>query len=165
MAAGEFECRYCGVHVDESDDFCPTCGTLFSEHVFCKNHSNEKAVAVCIICCEPFCSLCVSESNKRFLCTLHSGYEIYEGMARVFGCSDAVNVEYAKSCLHQAGLHPFVFTRKASTWSIGGPDYSLFCASGEYDGHIINEFKLMVPCREVPKAEELLEKLEFANSK
>jgi hypothetical protein len=44
---------------------------------------------------------------------------------------------------------------------LGGPDYSLFRASGEYDGHIINEFKLMVPCQEVEEAEAMLKELEF----
>jgi len=88
-------------------------------------------------------------------------YEIYEGMARVFGSSVAVQVNFAKSCLESDGLHPFVFSRKASPLSIGGPDYTLFQASGEYDGHIINEFKLMVPCQEVPRAEEQLRVLEF----
>jgi hypothetical protein len=42
-----------------------------------------------------------------------------------------------------------------------GPDYTLFRASGEYNGHIINEFKLMVPCPEVLDAEKKLRELEF----
>ena len=52
-------------------------------------------------------------------------------------------------------------SRKTSPLSMGSPDYTLFRASGEYDGHIINEFKLMVPLQEVLPAEEKLRELEF----
>ncbi|MFH0992397.1 MAG: hypothetical protein V1799_20545 [bacterium] len=44
---------------------------------------------------------------------------------RVFGSSDAVQVEFAKGSLETAGLHPFIFSRKASPISIGGLDYTL----------------------------------------
>jgi hypothetical protein len=91
----------------------------------------------------------------------HDALEIYEGMARVFGNSDAVQVEFAKSSLETVGLHPLVFSRKASPISLGGPDYTLFKASGDYDGHVINEFKLMVPCQEVEFAIEKLRKHKF----
>ena len=70
-------------------------------------------------------------------------------------------VEFAKNSLETDELHPFVYTRKASPISIGGPDYTLFRASGEYDGHIVNEFKLMVPCQEFPIAEQKLRELGF----
>ena len=99
--------------------------------------------------------------NGIFLCNEHHGYEIVEGMARVLGGSDSAQIELAKSCLEQDGLHPFIFSRKASPISLGGPDYSLFRASGEFDGHIINEYKLMVPCQEVTKAERALKKLKL----
>jgi hypothetical protein len=58
-------------------------------------------------------------------------------------------------------LHPFLYSRKASAISIGGPDHTTFRASGEYDGHIINEVKVLVPCQEVLEAEKLLRDLEF----
>jgi hypothetical protein len=99
--------------------------------------------------------------KKRFLCHDHAALEIYEGMARAFGSSDAVQVEFAKSSLETAGFHPFVFARKVSPLSIGSPDYTLFRVAGEYDGHIINEYKLMVPCQEVLEAELKLRELGF----
>ena len=46
---------------------------------------------------------------------------------------------------------------------MGGVDYSLFRASGEYNGHIINEIKLMVPCSEVLKAEKIIDEIEEAS--
>jgi hypothetical protein len=97
------------------------------------------------------------------MCGEHHGYEVMEGMARVFGGSDNAQAEYAKNCLEQNGLHPFIFSRKASSISLGGPDYSLFNASGEFDGHIINEYKLMVPCQEVIKAEQALKRLKLVD--
>ena len=85
----------------------------------------------------------------------------YEGRARLFGKSDAVQVEFAESSLETAGFHPPVFSRKASPISLGGSDYTLFKASGDYDGDIINKFKLMAPCQEVESAGEKLHKLKF----
>jgi hypothetical protein len=36
----------------------------------------------------------------------------------------------------------------------------LFRASGEYDGHIINEVKVMVPCQEFESAESVIADVE-----
>jgi hypothetical protein len=156
-----FICPHCESDVQEDDDFCPTCGELLAEDVRCTLHSTQAAVGVCIVCSQPFCLVCGGRVQDRFLCRDHESLEIYEGMARVFGSSDAVQVEFAKSSLETSGLHPFIFSRKASPISIGSPDYTLFRASGEYDGHIINEFKLMVPCQEVLDAKKKLQELEF----
>ena len=158
-------CSLCGNSIEDSDAFCPNCGVLFEEGVRCKRHTREKALGVCIICCKPYCAICGGWLAGLFMCGEHHGYEVLEGMVRVFGSSDNVQVEYAKNCLEQNGLHPFTFSRKASPISLGGPDYSLFNASGEFDGHIINEYKLMVPVREVLKAERVLKRLKLVETK
>jgi len=154
-------CPHCNAQVEADDDFCPTCGALFANDVFCDKHPKQSAIGVCIVCTKPSCSRCGHRVEKHFLCNEHDALEIFEGMARVFGNSDAVQIEFAKSSLEIAGLHPLVFSRKASPISLGGPDYTLFKASGDYDGHVINEFKLMVPCQEVESAMEKLRKLKF----
>jgi hypothetical protein len=152
-------CKDCGKPVDPSDDFCPHCGTLCLQGATCRNHAGKEATGVCVICAEPYCAACGGRVGRLFLCGAHDRYEILEGMARVYGGSDAVQIEFAKSCLSDAGLHPFVFSRKTSPISLGGPDYTLFRASGDYEGHIVNEFKLMVPCAEVLEAERTLTEL------
>ena len=43
----------------------------------------------------------------------------------------------------------------------GGTDYSLFRASGDFNGHIINEIKLMVLCSEVLEAEKIISELKL----
>jgi hypothetical protein len=154
-------CPHCTREVRADDDFCPSCGEVFAENVFCDVHPGTAAAGVCVVCARPFCGECGGRVADRFLCDEHSMVEIYEGMVRVFGSSDAVQVEFAKSSLEEAGLHPYVYSRKASPLSIGGPDYTLFRASGEFGGHIINEFKLMVPCQEMIRAQEKLRDLKF----
>lgn len=156
-----YACGHCNEDVQEDDDFCPNCGELLADDMTCNVHAGQPAAGVCIICTRPCCWECGSRVNDRFLCNHHKTYEIYEGMARVFGSSDAMQVDLAKTSLEKDGFHPLVFSRKTSPLSIGGPDYTLFNASGEYDGHIINEFKLMVPCQEVERAEQKLRELEF----
>lgn len=45
--------------------------------------------------------------------------------------------------------------------SLGAPDYTLFRASGDVLGHLVNEFKVMVPAQEVLEAEEQLKSLDL----
>ncbi len=156
-----YACGHCNEDVQEDDDFCPSCGELLVDDVTCSMHPAQPAAGVCIICTKACCWECGNRVNDRFLCHQHSKYEIYEGMARVLGSSDTIQVELAKNSLEKDGFHPFIYSRKTSPLSIGGPDYTLFRASGEYDGHIINEYKLMVPCQEVERAEQRLRELEF----
>lgn len=155
-------CSLCESEVKNNDDFCPNCGSLFIDDVKCSVHENVKAKGVCVICCEPYCLECgLLVHDRIFLCNEHSEYEILEGMVRIYGSSDSLQIDLAKTNLENEGLHPFIFSRKASPMHIGGVDYSLFNASGEYDGHIINEIKLMVPVQELIRAEEILRELKI----
>jgi hypothetical protein len=158
-----FICSNCEHETTADNEFCTNCGSLFDKSVKCINHENEEAEGACIICANAYCSECGSWVNNIFLCTRHEEYEIYEGMARIFGTSDDNLAQYAQKCLEQEGFHPYLYSRKVSPISLGGPDYTLFRASGEYDGHIINEVKVMVPCQEVIKAEKVLRELEIIN--
>lgn len=160
MEENPFFCDKCGGNVKDDDDFCPHCGALFIDGVGCFRHKKMPADGVCIICCEPYCSDCLWEVNGRYLCSEHLNYEIYEDMARVYGTSDINHAEYLKNFLASEGLHPLLYSRKTNPYSLGGIDYTLFRASGEYDGHIINEMKIMVPLQEVTRAEELLTEFE-----
>ena len=159
MKADKYVCTNCEFKVDDDSDYCPRCGTLFIEEVKCEVHTHIETEGVCVICAISFCNKCGHKVNNVFLCNEHDGYEIYEGMARVFGTSDSTQVEYIKSCLDQESFHPFVYSRKSSPMHLGGTDYSLFRASGDFNGHIINEIKLMVPCGEVLKAEKLISEI------
>jgi hypothetical protein len=155
-------CSNCNCEIKIDDDFCPSCGILFVENIKCCEHGEKNAEGVCVICCDPYCGECGLFVNDRiFLCNEHSDYEIVEGMVRVFGSSDSVQVEFAKANLQDEGLHPFIYSRKTSPMHLGGVDYSLFRASGEYNGQIINEIKLMVPFQELIRAEEILQELKI----
>ena len=158
-------CKNCHKPLPSVADYCPHCGSLNAEGRKCVKHPRTDATGVCIICSLPYCGKCATRVNKLFLCARHDEYEIFEGMARVYGVSDTANAQFVVRCLKQAGFHPFLFSRKASPISIGGPDYTLFRASGEYNGHIINEEKVMVPCAEVIEAEKVLKTLSVKSKK
>ena len=155
------KCPRCKELIGADSDFCPNCGELFLNNTYCAEHQDNAAIGVCIICSTPFCKKCGVRTGNRYLCNRHSKYEIYERMARVYGASDAVKVDLAKDSLEKSGLHPYVFSRKSNPISIGGPEYTLFRASGGYEEQIINEFKLLVPCQEVEEAEVILKELKF----
>ncbi|MCF8414230.1 MAG: hypothetical protein K9G44_12490 [Melioribacteraceae bacterium] len=156
MKGNNLVCDICDNEVAEEDEFCMKCGNLFLENVNCSLDDGNSAIGVCVICAEPFCKKHGKRYYTTFFCDEHSHYESYQGMARVHGESDPTNMDYFKSCLEQEGLHPFIYSRKTSPISLGGPSYSLFRASGEFNGHLINELKLMVPFTEVLIAEKLI---------
>lgn len=161
MKKDEFECTNCGTVTEQDSDYCPRCGTLFIDNVFCVNHKKVEAAGICLICGEPFCEKCGHRVSNVFLCNTHDHYEIYEGMARVYGTSDEIQIYFVKKCLEDESLHPFIFSRKSSPMHLGGTDYSLFRPSGDYNGHLINELKLMVLCNEVLKSESIIKGLEL----
>ena len=150
-------CAFCESPVNEDDDFCSECGTLFIEEVNCVNHSQIPADGVCIICGLPYCKECGYRVNKLFLCSLHSDYEIYEGMAKVFGTPEKVDAEFIKSLLIQNGLHPVLFSREGP---YGGAKhmFSFSQSKQRSAGNLITEVKVLVPCTEVIDAEEILRK-------
>lgn len=156
-------CKRCENEIEESSEFCNYCGALFLENTTCEVHSDKEAKGVCIICQLPYCENCGAESNNIFLCEAHGEYEIFEGMVRVYGSPDTLEVNFAKSCLEKESLHPMVYSRKATTISLGGPDYSLFRSGGDYRTHLINEIKLLVPSTEVLTAEKILRELKIIN--
>ena len=153
-------CDFCGTEISNDSEFCTKCGTIFIDDVSCFNHSDDDAKGVCAICHQAYCKKCGLRVNGIFLCNQHSDYEIYEGMARVFGSSDEQQVNLFKSVLEENNLHPFIYQRKASPISLGAGDYTLFRASGDPRGQIINEIKLMVPCSEVLLAEKIIDELD-----
>ena len=159
MENEKYVCDNCELEVEADSDFCPRCGTIFIENITCEDHKERDAEGVCVVCSKPVCKECGHKVNSTFLCNQHDGYEIYEGMARVYGSSDISQINYIKGCLEDESLHPFIYSRKSSPMHLGGTDYSLFRASGDFNGHLINEIKLMVPCNEVLEAEKLITEL------
>jgi hypothetical protein len=152
-------CSNCKFETDNDSDYCPRCGTLLIHEVKCENHHKVDAEGVCVICGKPFCSDCCHSINNVFLCNEHDGYEIYEGMAKVFGTSDEVQVQYINKFLEENDLHPFIFSKKSTPMQLGGNDQALIDLSGKGGEKILNEIKLLVPCGEVLEAEELISQL------
>jgi hypothetical protein len=83
----QYFCQACENGVSSESEFCPYCGSLFASNLFCAEH-NTPAIGVCLICCEPYCGLCIARINGIWLCADHADYEIYQGHARVYGISD-----------------------------------------------------------------------------
>jgi len=152
-------CTNCSFETDDDSDYCPRCGTLFIKNIKCEIHSQDEAAGVCVICGKPFCSNCGHSVNNIFLCSEHDGYEIYEGMAKVFGTSDEIQIHYVKSCLEENSLHPFIHSKKSAPMQLGRNDQPLINLSGNNRERILNEIKLLVPCSEVLEAEILVSQL------
>ena len=155
MREQQFYCPKCNDAVEKDDDFCPNCGTLFAETVFCVNHPEQAAVGVCVICTDPFCAECGSTENGIFCCNLHADYEMVQGHAKIFGTDDLVLAEYVKSSLEDEDLHPKIFNRRTASRTIEASMVNFF-RGGESAKHSVNEIKIMVPFQEVVEAERIL---------
>ena len=151
-------CARCSGQVQSDDEFCTHCGSILIDNVTCAAHPEREAEGVCLICCVPSCKRCGAFLHDIFLCDAHAGYEMFEGMVRIYGDLNDTPAQHAKTCLEQAGFHPMIFCR---TQAKGGPRIvlTLYRAAGEYDGNIVNEIKVMVPCQEVLEAEQVLRDL------
>ena len=154
-------CDFCGTEISNDSEFCTKCGTIFIDDVSCFNHSDDDAKGVCAICHQAYCKRCGLRVNGIFLCNEHSHYEIYEGMARVFGSSDEQKINYLKSILEENNLHPFLYSRKSTPLNLGGPDYLAAAhLTGDRDGNVVYEIKLLVPCSEVLQAEKIIDEID-----
>lgn len=149
-------CNSCDSELETESDYCYKCGEIFVDKISCSRHSELAAKGVCTICGEPFCKKCGHTVNNIFLCNEHDSYEIYEGMARVYGTSDEQELHYLKSCLEAEGLHPFAYSRKATNLHYGGINSSFFKSPNDTNNIIVNEIKLLVPCGEVLEAERII---------
>ena len=152
-------CSNCEAQIISDDEYCSHCGLILLEEKKCYLHKEDEAQGTCLICLKLCCNKCGLFVNHVYLCNAHSNYEIIEGMARVYGSSDYLELSFYKEILEKEGMHPFLYSRKSSLISLGNVDYSLFRASGESDGHLINEIKLMLPLSEIIEAEKILEPL------
>ena len=102
-------CEACNNSVKEDDDFCPYCGTLFIDEIFCDDHNEILADGICIIRQIPFCRKCGVKINNRFLCNQHSNYEIYEVKAKVYETVDETDVLYSKNCRNKMDFIQFYY--------------------------------------------------------
>jgi hypothetical protein len=147
-------CGRCKISVQKKDMYCRNCGGLFSDTLYCVKHSSQHADGVCVICDKPYCNSCGAETNNIYLCDGHSGCEIAEGMARVFGSTDYVQVQFAFTCLQQSGYHPFLYSRLFNPVA----DKVAITALRNFGNHPIEEQKILVPFSEVLSAVKELKK-------
>jgi len=156
-----YYCEQCRAVVTEDADYCSRCGSLFVDQVMCNHHAMTQAEGVCVICGVPCCKKCGEIVNNTFLCRQHAGYEICQGMARVYGLNDSSQAEYIMNILKEHGLHPFLYSRKATPLHMGAVDDAIIHPAGEYFGHTINEIKVMVPFPEALEAEAILKDMDL----
>jgi hypothetical protein len=148
-------CTECSNAVKESDDYCQNCGAMFKDGFVCVHHRSKVADGICVICKRPFCNECGADVVHVFFCNTHCKYEFHEGMARVFGHIDNVQVQYATQCLEQAGFHPFLFSRRYNP----GAGIARWIPLRLYGRNTIAELKVLVPFSEVLNAEKTLRSL------
>jgi hypothetical protein len=150
-------CGQCKRPIRKKDIFCPNCGGIFTDELMCKKHRAIRADGVCVICSTPYCSKCGSDVNKIFLCNTHAEYEVFEGRARVFGSMDNVRTQFARTCLKQAGYHPFMYNRMYNPVA----DQVSITPLRNFGEHPSIEQKVLVPFSEVLGAVKELKEHKF----
>jgi len=162
MDKNKFLCDTCELEIETDSDFCPRCGTIFIEEVKCEDHPENEAEGVCVICTKPCCKNCGYAGKDVFLCNEHENIETYQGLAKVYGTFDEIQVQFIKQCLEEKGLHPFIFSKKSTALHLGGIDHALITSAinpGKND--VMNEIKLLTPFSELMEAKETINELEL----
>jgi RNA polymerase subunit RPABC4/transcription elongation factor Spt4 len=150
-------CSNCETQIKNDDEYCPHCGLILLEEKKCYLHKENEAQGICLICLKLCCNKCGRLINNVFLCNEHNEYEIIEGMARVYGSNNSMEIRYYAEILEKEALHPFVYSRQSISEPFSLPTTPLFGA--ETNDYIPYELKLMMPLKEVLEAEKILEPL------
>ena len=117
-------CSYCNEEITVDSDFCPHCGTLFTEagEVYCDEHLQEPAVGVCIICRKVCCEECGVKVQGRRFCLAHRKVKVQQDWAEVFRSTEIADAELVKSVLEAGGHKVLVqnFNSIGFVWDGGG---------------------------------------------
>jgi hypothetical protein len=162
MEENKYLCNTCNFEIQPDSDFCPRCGTIFIEEVKCEDHPEIEAEGVCVICKKLCCNKCGYKGKDVFLCNEHYNTETYQGLAKVYGTFDEIQVQFLKQCLEDKGLHPFIFSKKSTALHLGGIDHTIIDSvinPGKND--VMNEIKLLIPFTELIEAREIIDDLEL----
>ncbi len=162
MEKNKYLCDKCKLEIETDSDFCPRCGTIFIEDVKCENHPDIEAEGVCVICAKPVCNSCGIKVNNMFLCNEHDSIEIYQGLAKVYGTVDEIQIHFVKQCLEDKGFHPFIFSKKSTALQLGGLDQPIIdSVINPGKSNVMNEIKLLVPFSEMMEARKTIDELEL----
>ncbi len=162
MKENKYLCDTCKLEIETDSDYCPRCGTIFIENIKCENHPDIEAEGVCIICTKPCCKNCGYAGKDVFLCNEHDSIEIYQGLAKVYGTVDEIEVHFIKQCLEDKELHPFIFSKKSSALQLGGLDQPIInSVINPGKNSVMNEIKLLVPFAEAVEALKTIVELEL----
>lgn len=147
------QCSSCGDEVTSDSEFCPHCGSLFSETgtVWCDNHPEAEAEGICIICRTLACAECGRAVRGKFLCLSHAKVEVQQDWARVFQSTEINDSSLVKAFLESNGFKVLGqnFNSIGYVWD-GGGDSSLSRSA------ISKPAKVFVPIPEYLKAEAAL---------
>ena len=70
----KIRCKNCNEIIKEAGGCCPYCGAALNEDGCCDMHTDNKAVAYCMICVKPLCLDCLTVVKKKYLCKKHSRF-------------------------------------------------------------------------------------------
>ena len=147
------QCSSCGDEVTSDSEFCPHCGSLFTEtgSAWCDNHPEVEAEGICVICRTLACDECGKVVHGKFLCRDHANVEVQQDWARVFQSTDINDSTLARAFLESNGFKVLVqnFNSIGYVWD-GGGDSSISRSA------LSKPAKVFVPIPEYLKAETAL---------
>lgn len=151
MEEEEFFCTECNSEVQSDFEYCPNCGSIFTEDVCCENHTDKEAEGVCVICSLPFCEDCGESVNNLFLCGEHSEVEIFMGTAKLNIDYNLVENTYLYDLLVEEGFHPI---QQSSRGMRGSARFDSFNSTGVATS---DSSRIFVPLQEYVEAMVIVE--------
>jgi len=105
------QCENCDNNVTEKDSYCPSCGAVFEDGVFCEKHPKKEALSRCMICNTYLCEECLTEIDKRAFCPEHREYSSpgsSSDLVIIRHCETYEELSLIKSLLDSEGIGYFV---------------------------------------------------------
>jgi len=110
-------CRNCGEQIDAGIHlYCFSCGTIneataASDGIVCDTHSENRAIAFCVVCGKAVCAECAENYGNKILCSDpdHRKYLEKWKVLRTFDFEYEAAMLYAN--LEQHGIETQVFTK------------------------------------------------------
>ncbi|MBI3585918.1 MAG: hypothetical protein HY088_02170 [Ignavibacteriales bacterium] len=108
-------CSHCPSILAAGAYFCSQCGFISSNGVQknlleCENHSDQIAIAVCIVCGKPVCGDCAIAKDKKFFCDSGEHINIDGEYVVIYSCESEFEADMIRQNLHQAGIRSLSFS-------------------------------------------------------
>lgn len=122
-------CSHCNFILTPDAYYCSHCGFIFPKNIQkysfeCENHSDQTAIAVCVVCGKPVCGDCAIAKDRKFFCDSSEHVRIDGEYAVIYLCESVFEADMIRQNLYQAGIRSLSFSFLDHVGTYWNQDYA-----------------------------------------